>query len=258
MTAVRTAADAGYPASFYQAMGQRDDYVHVRLVDAMLDLIQPDSVVDVGCGVGAFLSCFKSRGVGTVLGVDLPGLRPQVLRIATDEYWPHDLRQPLTMARRFDLVLSLETAEHLPATCADDFVDSLTHLGDVVVFSAAVPFQEGFRHINLQWQDYWAAKFSARGYVAVDALRGPLWHDKRVPFYYKQNALVYVLEESLSRYPALEAAHARTDRNSLSRVHPDFFLAKADPRRATLRTIVTTLPRLPRALMQATRQRLKS
>ena len=55
----------------------------------------------------------------------------------------------------FDLVVSLEVAEHLPKECADIFVDSLVRLGPIILFSAAIPQAGGTCHINEQWPEYW-------------------------------------------------------------------------------------------------------
>ena len=62
-----------------------------------------------------------------------------------------DLAQPLQIDRRFDLALSLEVAEHLPPECGSEFVQTLTDLSSVILFSAAIPFQGGTDHLNEQW-----------------------------------------------------------------------------------------------------------
>ena len=80
----------------------------------------------------------------------------------------HDLPTPPEFPRRFDLVLSLETAEHLPPTSAATFVSTLTSLGDVVLFSAAVPGQAWTKnvHVNEQWPEYRGRdSFSVVGFV---------------------------------------------------------------------------------------------
>lgn len=59
-----------------------------------------------------------------------------------------DVGAPIELHRRFDLVLCLEVAEHLPASAADTLVRSLTGLGNVIAFSAAIPFQGGANHVN--------------------------------------------------------------------------------------------------------------
>jgi cyclopropane fatty-acyl-phospholipid synthase-like methyltransferase len=52
-----------------------------------------------------------------------------LLEIPSERFQPADLRQPIRVGRQFDLVVSLEVAEHLPAECAAAFVQSLTALG---------------------------------------------------------------------------------------------------------------------------------
>lgn len=60
----------------------------------------------------------------------------------------------MTFNRRFDLAMTIEVAEHLTPVRADSFVEDLTRLSDVVLFSAAIPAQGGINHVNEQWQSY--------------------------------------------------------------------------------------------------------
>jgi hypothetical protein len=92
-------------------------------------------------------------------------------------------------------VTSFEVAEHLPASSAKDFASSLCKLGDVVVFAAAIPGQGGTQHINERWPSYWIAHFKALGFVCFDVLRGDLWYDERVEWWYRQNIMVFVKQD---------------------------------------------------------------
>ncbi len=84
-------------------------------------------------------------------------------------------------ARRFDLGICLEVAEHLPTAGADQLVENLVRLSDVILFSAAIPHQGGTHHVNEQWPSYWADLFAARHYFAWDGLRWLIWQDARIP-----------------------------------------------------------------------------
>ena len=84
---------------------------------------------------------------------------------------PADLTHPLQLDRQFDLVLSLEVAEHIPAGRAATFIDSLVRHGDAILFSAAIPRQGGEQHINCQWPSWWAELFTQRGYQTFDLVR---------------------------------------------------------------------------------------
>src|SRR5919108_2535643 len=145
------------------------------VVPMLIDLFGPRSVVDVGCGIGTWLAAFREHGVADVCGVDGDWVERAALEIPVERFVAADLTRPLRLDRTFDLVLSLEVAEHLPPASADTFIDSLTRLGAAIVFSAAIPLQGGVDHVNEQWPEYWVERFAARGYEAIDGLRPRIW-----------------------------------------------------------------------------------
>src|SRR6266852_8889948 len=112
------------------------------VVPRLLASLPLRSVVDFGCGQGAWLSVWRSAGV-SVVGVDGPYVDPSQLLIDATAFHAADLAEPIDLGRRFDLVQSLEVAEHLSASRARRFVDTLTAHGSCVLFSAAVPGQGG-------------------------------------------------------------------------------------------------------------------
>jgi hypothetical protein len=89
-------------------------------------------------------------------------------------------------------VISLEVAEHLVASSADDFVCSLVAAGKVVLFGAAIPIQDGQNHINEQWSYYWIEKFKSHGYNCYDIIRSKIWGYDEVDFPYKSNTFIFV------------------------------------------------------------------
>ena len=72
---------------------------------------------------------------------------------------------------KYDLAISLEVAEHLSPSRSCGFIDDLTNLSDVVLFSAAIPMQGGTNHINEQPISYWANLFLERGFVPISCIR---------------------------------------------------------------------------------------
>ena len=208
-----------YTADFYRthrAGARRSAEVVVPIV---IELVRPRSVVDVGCGVGAWLAVFRQHGIEDIVGMDGPHIERRLLEIPPERFRPADLREPIRLPRRFDLVVSVEVAEHLPPGRATTFVDSLTALGSVVLFSAAIPHQGGVEHLNEQWPDYWAERFERNGYVAIDVVRPRIWSDERVEWWYAQNTLLYV-----EREPRLREAYEATRLHPLSVVHPRKYL----------------------------------
>src|SRR4029077_9311828 len=78
------------------------------VVPVLKELVNPETVIDVGCGVGAWTSQWSSA-----IGVDGDWVPRDKLLIPEAQFLAHDLTQPLKLGRKADLVLCLEVAEHL-------------------------------------------------------------------------------------------------------------------------------------------------
>ncbi len=125
----------------------------------------PKSVVDVGSGVGMWLACFQTLGVKDILGIDGDYITEEQLHIPKEKYLNIDISKPFNIDKKADLVISLEVGEHLPDSSAEGFVESLTKIAPIVLFSAAIPHQPGTAHINCQWPEYWAILFKKFGRI---------------------------------------------------------------------------------------------
>jgi hypothetical protein len=157
----------------------------------LLDQLKIDSLLDVGSGHGAWAAEWSKAGVGEVIAVDGHYVKSDQLAIAPESFIAHDLSLPLDLGRRFDLVQSLEVAEHLLHEHASGFIDSLTRHGDIVVFSAAVPHQGGEHHVNEQLPEYWRQLFAARGFDVFDWIRPRVAGNREVKAWYRFNTLIY-------------------------------------------------------------------
>jgi hypothetical protein len=162
-----------------------------------------------------------------------------------------DLTSPTQISRRFELVESLEVAEHLPSTVAEGFVAFLASLGSVVLFSAAIPNQGGVHHINEQWPEYWAELFSKHGFIPIDTLRDLIWSSPDVDYWYCQNTLLFVREGETSAIERLRSLSLHGRSTSLARVHPELWLLA--PKRTGLRALIKMIPG---AAVEAVRKRL--
>lgn len=163
--------------------------------------LHPKSLLDVGCGAGAWCRVWSECGVDNAVGADGNYVDRDHLLIPSEEFHAQDLTQYFDLNSRFDLVTSLEVAEHIPEKFADIFVDNLVRHGDVVLFSAAVPGQGGEFHVNEQPLDYWREKFAARGYRCFDAVRPRIASSKEVEPWYRYNTLLYVKDVVVKDLP---------------------------------------------------------
>ncbi len=234
-----------YNNDFYDNRVKHTLYSAKEIIPIIIALIKPKSVVDVGCGTGEWLSIFKEYGVTTVLGIDGDYVNPKNFKISEHEFLPFDLTKPLRLDQESDLVISLEVAEHLPPECAEMFIGSLTHLGPIILFSAAIPFQGGLHHLNEQWPDYWEELFGKQNYQVIDCIRNKIWQNANVAYYYAQNMLLFVRKDLINKYPQLAGQLRQNESNILSIVHPKSYLMKADIRNhPSLKIILLSLPAL--------------
>lgn len=184
-------SDHVYSGGFYDYIDAGSRASARTVARLLLGEMAIGSLLDVGAGHGAWAAEWLAAGVPDVLAVDGDYVARDRLAIPAERFRPHDLSQPLDLGRRFDLVQSLEVAEHLPDASAEGFVDTLARHGDVILFSAAVPHQGGEHHVNEQPLSYWRAKFAARGYAPYDWLRPHLASDRAVMPWYRFNSLIY-------------------------------------------------------------------
>ena len=213
-----------YTESFFNDLKAGSKQSAIEIVPLILELLKPSSVVDIGCGSGEWLSVFNRYGVEDILGVDGNYVDRNSLAISSDKFLALDLTQPFTINRKFDLVVSLEVAEHLPIESAEIFIDSLTKLGSVILFSAAIPFQGGTHHVNEQWQEYWIELFSNKNYQVIDCIRPGVWQNENVEYWYAQNTFMFVRQDYLEQHKNLKNNWEKSDKNRYSLVHPRMYL----------------------------------
>lgn len=216
-----------YDKKFY-ADQQAGSYLSANeILPHVFKYFTPASVIDIGCGVGTWLHVIKKEyGINTILGVDGDYVSAKELQIDEQEFKSHDLTQYYAAQKKYDLAISVEVGEHLPAASADALVDTLTHAADVVLFSAALVNQGGTYHINEQYPEYWAEKFAAKGYKAIDCIRKEIWNNEQVEWWYRQNIILYAKESILpTLHPQLQAFAEKTDPAFLTRIHPNYLNA---------------------------------
>jgi SAM-dependent methyltransferase len=225
-----------YNSDFYAMQMLNSGKSAEIIVPILIELFKPFSVIDIGCGLGTWLKVFIDNGIADVLGIDGDHVDMNKLYITKEQFATADLKTELNINRKFDLVISLEVAEHLPEESADNFINSLSKLGDIIYFSAAVPFQGGTNHINEQWQSYWAQKFIQRNFLIFDIIRRKVWTNRNVQPCYAQNGIIYINKNRTSSMdPRLFSQGSSSDINSLSLVHPEIFESIADPAMQTVR-----------------------
>ncbi len=168
-----------------------------EVVPVIIDLLNPKSVIDVGCGTGTWLKIFQDLGIQEVLGIDGEYVDLSLLKIEKHLFQAFDLEKELNLNKKFDLAISLEVAEHLKFESSDIFVKTLCDLSETIIFSAAITNQGGQNHINEQNPEFWIKKFQENGFELFDVLRPIFWDNNKVDFWYRQNMFVFSKDISI-------------------------------------------------------------
>ena len=183
---------AVYGTAFFEQMGATSRPSGVVIAEWLVGLARPESVLDLGCGEGAWVSGFLRAGVADAIGVDGDYVDRGRLLVPPEQFRTADVSRPLDLARKFDLAVCVEVAEHLPVAGGDELLRTLARHADVVLFSAAIPDQQGTDHVNEQWPAYWVERMTAHGYEPFDVVRPRFWGDAGVAGWYRQNAMLFL------------------------------------------------------------------
>ncbi|MBF0108229.1 MAG: methyltransferase domain-containing protein [Magnetococcales bacterium] len=196
-----------YETTFYD-MTTRVNVRSARIITRLMQQQLPvQSVVDFGCAQGGWLTAWQELGIVDLMGVDGHDVAQGRMLIDKRLFFQADLRHPVRLGRRFDLVESVEVAEHLPVEHAADFVATLVRHGDLVLFSAAPPGQGGEYHVNEQPYEYWRDLFLAQGYHLFDFPRWAVRNHPQVQSWYRYNLFLYVHEGAVERLPEAVRRH---------------------------------------------------
>jgi SAM-dependent methyltransferase len=137
------------------------------------------SVVDIGCGNGAYTRRILSAGLycdgfdGSPLTVEMTNFICSV----------RDFSQRQNIGK-YGLVLSLEVGEHIPAEYEDIFIDNLTDAAmGLIILSWAVPGQGGTGHVNCQNNSYIIRQMAERGFFYDSLATQYLRHKATIPWF---------------------------------------------------------------------------
>ena len=168
-----------------------------EFVQMLVERFEPESVLDVGCGMGLYVNEFDK------LGIDVEGFdgSPTALKetVARKELvWKEDIRELDTSDKGYDMALCVEVAEHIPKKYADTLVQFITSASDLVIFSASPKGLGGTNHVNEQPRTYWYDLFREYGFKYLGLTTDKLSDEikaKGMPHWLWQDIMVFKKNE---------------------------------------------------------------
>lgn len=162
-------------------------YFDTGLADALVELFADATVVDLGCGVGKYVTYLQESGI------DCDGYdgNKSVERFTFGVCKSWDLTTPRTLERKYDWVLSLEVAEHIPAEHEKTYIQNLvSNSMEGIVLSWATPDQGGDGHVNGKDRDDVIYLLSLHGFEVDEEWTGYLQTNATLSWF-KKNIIVF-------------------------------------------------------------------
>jgi 2-polyprenyl-3-methyl-5-hydroxy-6-metoxy-1,4-benzoquinol methylase len=208
-----------YPQRFFEDNLEDSRPMAEYLAPRIIKALNIKSVIDLGCATGHWVDAIDRTGA-KVLGVEGGERAKSMLVCDPKKVIFADLRDPLPLEGNYELVLSLEVAEHIEHKFVDKYLENIDRFNPkLIMMTAATPGQGGEFHVNEQNEDYWNSQFHQLGYKRIPkveqlvarmvedaknlenpptAMRNPLSpHGVHIPFWMPKNLLVFSKNPSI-------------------------------------------------------------
>lgn len=132
------------------------------VADAIVRELQPKTVLDAGCAIGLMVEMLRERGVDAC-GVDISEYAIQQVSEPIRPYCSvGSILEPFP--QHYDLIVTIEVLEHVPADRAEAAIANLCRHADEVLFSSSPFDYKEVTHVNVQPPEYWAELFARQGF----------------------------------------------------------------------------------------------
>lgn len=129
---------------------------------AIMEEFSPESVFEVGCGIGLHLKPFLESGI-TARGVDESDVAHENAVISTRKIKIRDLNGSYTPKNTYDLVICIDMLEYTSRPQEDTLIETIANAGETAVISVPLPQYSSLRYENEEPKKYWVQKFQEHG-----------------------------------------------------------------------------------------------
>lgn len=132
------------------------------IADHIISTIQPRRVLDAGCALGLLVEALRDRGVDAE-GIDLSSYAIANVHEPIKPFCRHGSIVD-ELPARYDLIVSIEVVEHMPARDGEAAIANLCRHTDDVLFSSSPFDHRETSHVNVQPTEHWAELFARHGF----------------------------------------------------------------------------------------------
>lgn len=173
------------------------------------------SVLDMGAGKGLYVRMLRTVGLRNVTGYE--GVA-NIEYLTSGRIKRRDFTIPFEPCKRFDVVVCLEVAEHIPPRFESTFLSNVNcSAGSGLVISWAPPGQSGTGHVNLQSRKDALARLTALGFE-LDTMATRHISEQATLYWFKKNTLALRRKGQPSPFqaPVRLVADARSESDGLA------------------------------------------
>jgi len=182
----------------------------------LFSFYKPNSIIDIGCGSGEWLTVAKSYGIKYLVGSDINNAYQESLVKQNIQFVQLDFSKSyMNFEGKFGMCFCLYVIEYLPQARTSIFIKTLCNASDIIVFSTAYKMENN----HAKPLSYWAKLFSEQGFECFDIIRPYIWDNEQLDWSYRQGILVFINKTS----PILNNSNLkRIQKPVIDIIHPDF------------------------------------
>jgi len=133
-----------------------------KIAEKIVKDFNPSTVLDVGCAIGYLVAALRDRGV-EAYGIDISEFAISKVRDDIRPYcivWSALDLLPETLPQKYDLLITIEVAEHLYEEDTPKFIENICRYSDKIIFSSTPDDIYEKTHFNVKQAEYWAKRFA--------------------------------------------------------------------------------------------------
>lgn len=132
------------------------------LSGAVMEQFSPDSVIQIGCGIGMHLKPFLDEGIDAV-GVDENRVAHENAVVPTEHIKIQNLKSVYRPDEAYDVVLCVDMLEYTSRNHEDAIIKTVAAAGKTAVVSVPLPRYSSLSYDREEPKTYWVQKFEDNG-----------------------------------------------------------------------------------------------